>query len=176
MENLVGIDVPDAGNHMLVKEQRLDGAFPCVQQTPKDIIIEVVDEWVDAESCQLGQHLALVRWVVHHDFTKRAWVDEPKLMCVVSSFPALVSREGEDDMRVWWSWMIRGMNEHAPAHAQMDHHSITTRHITDEVFAATTSRRERHASETMDDGLSTDAPNRSLAPHRHRRDGATDDE
>ena len=79
MEDLVGVDVADAGHHVLVEQQRLDLATPTQHDAAQLGPAETVGDRVDPEPHQFGHLRAEVHRVEHHHLAERARVDEVHL-------------------------------------------------------------------------------------------------
>lgn len=112
MKYLVRVDIPDAGDDMLVEQHGLDHSLSLVQSSLEDVGVELIDDRIDAEPTQLRKHLLLSRRVVHDDFTESPRVDEPKF---VSVFLA-VARKCGDDVGVWQTLVGRVCNHHSTTH------------------------------------------------------------
>ena len=135
VEDLVGVDVADPGDHVLVEQQRLELRRPAAQHGAELVRAGVVDERVDAEPGDLGELGVDVVGVVDDHLAERARVDEQQVGIA----------EVEDDMGVQRPLGAAVDEEQLAGHAQVDHQRVARVERAQEVLAAAPGGRERGA-------------------------------
>ena len=135
MEDLVGVDVADPGDDVLVEQQRLERTSSGTERPPQGCCVERLGDRVDAEPGEFGQFDGDAIRVEHDHLAERARIDEPCLVAVV---------EMQHDVGVGRAIGPRRGEEHLSAHPQMDHRGVTRVERQQQVLATSVgSRRPR---------------------------------
>ena len=146
MQDLVDIDVADAGDHVLVEEQRLQLPATGEQQRPQPGPIEPVGDGIHPEPGQLRQLDLDPGGIEHHDLAERSGIDEPQLL-------RLGAVEVGDHMGVRRSGRALGRQQQLAAHAEMDHQCITGVERADEVLPPPAGRQHGRAGQPGNERL-----------------------
>jgi hypothetical protein len=164
VQDLVGIDVADTGDHMLIEQQRFQRSLrrpDCRTQVHR---LEWVGDRINPEPREFGKLDVDVAWIKYDDFTECAWVHEPGLVSIV---------QVHDDMRVGRTFGSLGREQHLPTHSEMDHHRITGVEREQQVFAASIDPLDDGVGEASDQRTSGSPTNHTFTPYLDINDPST---
>ena len=172
VQDLVGVDVADPGDHVLVEQQRLEQAVPRAQQPAQHRQRELTGDRVDTEVGQLRQFDGDVVRVEHDDLAERARVDEPQLVRRMLA----VRVEVHHDVRVRRPLGAFVGDQHLTAHPQVDHHLVAGVERQAQVLAMAVGGRDRGTGQPVDQRLPRRAPHGALATDLDPVDAPSDGE
>jgi hypothetical protein len=118
VEDLVCVDVADAGDRSLVEERRLNRRAATGEPSAQRVVVEGRIQRVGTQTAELGHLLVGAFGIEDHHFAKRAWIDETELIVVGAIAPGL---EREHHVRVGRARLVRGRHEDAATHAEVNH-------------------------------------------------------
>src|SRR3954469_1088935 len=139
VEDLVGVDVADPGDELLVHQRGLELHVPLRDQLAEVVPAHRALERVETE---VGELVHLVLDAVepgHEHLAERARVDEPQLAAL---------REGDDDVRVLGHLLLGASGPAELArHAEVDHEALPAVELHEQVLAPPLDARELLAHE-----------------------------
>lgn len=168
MKALVAIDVANASDHMLIKQQRFDLARAASENIGELFASEPIGDRIDTHLRHFRQFDRHVPGIEDNHFTERAWINEPQLLC-------RLTREVHDDVGVWWSLGSGWRDEQTTAHAQVHHQLVAGIQRAEQVLTAAINGSNGCSGEPVDNAARGRATNRSFATDFDLGDAATDD-
>ncbi len=168
MQDLVGVDVADAGDDVLIEQERLEDGAPTGEEPTQRGDVQSVGQWINSEVGQLGELDVDVVGIEDDDLTERARVDEPQRF-------GRLAVERHDHMGVRWTLRFRRGEQQLPGHAQVDHQRVTGVEGHEQVLAAPLRRQHLRARETVDDLLGRRATDAAQPTDLDTRDRSPDD-
>jgi hypothetical protein len=167
VKNLVGVNVADSGDHVLVEQQGLDLTPPTPHQGAEIRQLEPLRDRVNTKPCEVGHLDRDIRRIEYNDLAECSRIDEPHLFVVV---------EMHDYVRVQGANRASIDHQDLTAHTEVNHQLLTGIERHQEILATAVGSLDPGTRQPMDHSLGRCTTDCALATDLDAVDSTTDDE
>ena len=176
VQDLIGIDVSDSGDQMLIEERRLHRPLRSSSDSAHVVGGEFVDDRIDTEAVEFRKHGWPLLRIECNDLTEGSGIDETQLCRkpnVGTDFRRGTQRQY--DMAMRWPRIVRSGDQDLTAHPQVNHQFVSRIESEKKVLSSPARIDRPSAGQALCEFLARCASHSSLSANLDTFDSATDE-
>jgi hypothetical protein len=176
VQDLVGIDVSDSGDQMLIEEHRLHRPLRSSSDSAHVVGGEFVDDRIDTETVEFRKHGRPLLRIEGNDLTESSGIDETQLCRKPNvGTHCRMRTQRQHDMAVRRPRIIWSGDQDLTAHPQVNHQFVSRIESEKKVLTSPARIDRPSAGQTLREFLARCASHSSLSANLDLFDSATDE-